>query len=156
MGQREDLATCSYPEFTTDMGLPVRCSLGFPRYQLTYPIDAWLPELTPKPDYLRAPIDVYNRRFFGQLEEVGIPGFERLFDGLRKRFGDGEDRLVFLCFEQLGDRKKDGRINRSRGEGCHRRGFASWWERKTGQSIPELGALPSKIPPDDADQGALF
>jgi hypothetical protein len=161
MAERVDLATCSYPEFTADMGIPVRCSLGYPRYRLSYTIEARLPELTPKADYLTASLEVYNRRFFGQLNEVGTMGFEKLFDRLRERYGTGDpedpaNRLVFLCFEQLGDRKKDGRLNKSRGDGCHRRGFASWWERETGQQIPEFGALPSKVPPDDAAEGALF
>lgn len=156
MAVRDDLATCSYPEFTEDMGVPVRCSYGFPRYRLNYQVVAALPELTPKQDYLFADLAVYNRRFFGQLDAVGPHGFELLFEQLRDRYDVGDRRLVFLCFEQLGDRKKDGRINKSRSEGCHRRGFAAWWQRLTGQTIPELGALPSKIPPDDAAQGALF
>jgi hypothetical protein len=40
----------------------------------------------------------------------------------------GSAGLVLLCFEDVLE-----------GEFCHRRVFATWWEEKIGEHVPELG-----------------
>ena len=148
MALRADLATCSYPEFKSEMGLPVRISLGYPRYKLNYELEskAKLWALTPRRDYLSAPIDVYNERFTAQLERHGVDGINADVEEVKEMFG--AERLVLLCFERLGRHPKTGKLPKST-EGCHRRDFARWYFDKTGDIIPELGSLPEVVEEPD-------
>ena len=140
---RDDVATCSYSEFRPDMGLPVRISLGYPQFPLRYEISktAKLWELTPRKDYLRAPLAVYNEKFHAQLERYGPQLIEDKFLWLKQEHG--ASRVVLLCFEKLSNPKNV--------EGCHRRDFAAWWLEKTGEVIPELGSMPD-TPPEPPEE----
>lgn len=46
----------------------------------------------------------------------------------------GSDRLVLLCFCDLSAPPPAG--------WCHRRMFATWWQERTGDAVPELAELP--------------
>ncbi len=151
------IATCSYREFDPAMGIPVRTSLGVPRWTLPYPHDfkkAWVWEITPRRDYLRASDAVYTERFYAQLEEAGVDGIRKKFERISAAMGAGT--LVLLCFEDV----------RAKGwHSCHRRMFADWWKESTGEDVPEYGKNPerdhvhlpggvSKMPPPAAPRPA--
>lgn len=134
------LATCSYPEFQDTFGLPVKISLYGVRYKLKYKIppasNMW--ELTPRADYLKAPDDVFNARYYNQLDNMGVDLLRERFAALAKEHD--ATTLVFLCFERLGKDRTGKPV--SVGTYCHRRMFAAWWQRHTGEIVPELGSLP--------------
>lgn len=134
-----DLATCSYSEFDPAMGIPVRTSLGVPRWPLPYEHDwkkAQVWEITPRRDYLRASDAEYTRRFYAQLAEAGVAGIQRSFDRVQAAMGPGT--LVLLCFENV----------RAKGwHSCHRRMFADWWFSETGQIVEEFGSSPDRERP---------
>lgn len=120
------LATCSFYEFRPDMGQPVRISLGVPKFRLSWRLPSVrLEELTPRGWYFRAPPEVFARKFLEQLDQVGVDRLRGIFEDTLE--GDGP--LVLLCFE------RDVRS----GNDCHRRRFADWWQKNTGEFVPELG-----------------
>lgn len=119
------LATCSFKRFTEDMGLPVRISLGYPRWSLKYELKAAMRELMPRREYLRVDSDAeFNERYTAQLDWYGTKALAQKMDGLRD--GWKADRLVLMCFEE-------DRVD------CHRGTFADWWRDKTDVQIPEFG-----------------
>lgn len=126
-----ELATCSYSEFKTEMGYPVRISIGSPRFKTNYELKDNHWSLTPRASYLRASDAV----FYGSLEDqMSKRGAQKIWDDLlviSKRAG--QERLVLLCFERL-DRRDD----------CHRTFVAKWMGQQLGIEIPELGATPDK------------
>lgn len=136
------LFTCSYQEYKPEMGLAVRISLGKPKW---WPENALHPrafvwEITPRREYLRASDEEYERQFFGQLERYGVNEIDQKFRQIAQSLG--EQRLVLLCFEDL-----------SKNTLCHRRDFASWWKARTGVDIPEVGARSrTKIHPEDTPE----
>lgn len=125
------LGTCSYSEYHPDMGASVRISLGLPRgaTHVTVP-DCSIHELTPRGWYLNKAADEYLKHFREQLDRYGVEEIGDIFEKLTG-FVSGRP-LILLCFERL-----------NRNPECHRRDFADWWEEKTGEIIPELGAKPS-------------
>lgn len=141
-----DLATCSYGEFKPEMGIPVRASLGLPRYVLPYTLDprAKVWEITPRNTYLKASDEVYERSYLEQLEGYGVETIDRRFVQIASVMGG--ERLVVMCFERLGAKThsgiRAGLSDPAAGEAliCHRRLFASWWEQQTGRVVPELGS----------------
>jgi hypothetical protein len=83
------------------------------------------------------PFKKFERLYVARLEEFGVEAIasvlQALVDGHRS-FGSGPKPLgaegegaVLLCFEKVHE-----------GEDCHRRTFAAWWEKKTGNVVPEL------------------
>ena len=134
------LATCSYSQFKPEMGLPVRASLGGPRWwKKPIPREQTVFEIAPGRQYFKEPDDeVFHAKFRAQLDRIGV---EHLID----RFNDVGfsagcaigDTLVAMCFEKLMT-WDDLR--------CHRSMFRIWWLEQTGEQIPELG-----LPPDTPD-----
>jgi hypothetical protein len=123
------LATCSYREFKPDMGVPVRTSLGQPRWWRTpIPQSAVVSEITPRGWYFHASEDDFLAAYTAQLSRYGAEAIQARFDAIAAEFGEP---LVLLCFEQL-----------QTGAECHRTDFRLWWLGQTGQDTPELGALP--------------
>lgn len=127
-----DLATCSYTGFTPAMGVPVRISIGVPRFRLSYHKagSGWvtIPELYPRPEYVQMPRDerdTFRRRYQADLKGRTEAIRRRLDDTSR----DYEGRLVLLCFEKAVTGVLD----------CHRRMFAEFWELLTGDEVPEIG-----------------
>jgi len=121
------LATCSYKEFTPKMGVPVRTSLGRPRWWKTpIPEAAFVSEITPRGWYFHATEDDFLEAYTAQLDRYGPEAIQARFTAIAAEFGEP---LVLLCFEQL-----------QTGAECHRTDFRLWWLRQTGQDIPELGA----------------
>lgn len=128
------LATCSYREYRPEMGVPVRISLGRPRWWTTpIPDSASIPELTPRGSYLNAPEPDFLEAYDAQLSRYGTGHLQARFAAIAGVHGEP---LVLLCFENL-----------ATGDLCHRRQFAAWWYAETGQEVPEMGAQPPSWAP---------
>jgi hypothetical protein len=151
-------ATCSFMEYKPEMGgVPVRSSNGFPRFahQLTYrlttdvngvPVAHSLPVTWPAHDTIKWPMDQFAPAYLAKLEKAGVDAIRAAADRLRDQLGvDPDTRLVLLCYERLATKP---------GLHCHRNLFAAWWQDKTGEEVPELGAVPQ--PEIRAQQEGLF
>lgn len=130
-------ATCSFPEYeATTGGIPVRISNGYPRYRLTYPLPGtskW-PLLFPDRQQITWPLERFAPVYLQKLDSLGVQAIrDSARDLLRQLGADENERLVLLCFEQLA--KKPDLY-------CHRTVFATWWTERTGEDVPELGAMP--------------
>lgn len=125
-----ELATCSYSEYRTTMGLAVRTSVGSPKW-FTHTMAVW-ESLAPQPWTLRMPIEPYRERYLNKLNTIGVDQLKD--EALRISVAAGQDRLVLLCFEAL--YKPDA--------WCHRSMFGKWWEEQTGQKVEELGRVDSQ------------
>lgn len=110
------------------MGIPVRTSVGAPRWKLKYEMHATLKILAPSYAMLKLPYEVYKERYLEQLEAHSVTKIHQQFESLLRTYQKYGDRLVLLCFEDV----------IGKGDWCHRRMFAKWWEEKTGQTVPEL------------------
>jgi hypothetical protein len=119
-----ELATSSYRQFRPSMGLPVRITLGKPRFRLGYEYEE-IRFLAPTPRIFRLEGEKFEREYKHRLDEIGVDRLRRIFEERARRCRT--TRLVFLCFEDV-----------LRGEYCHRRHFAAWWEAHTGEVVAEL------------------
>ena len=119
-------ATCSYHEFTDDMGVPVQASLGRPKFPLRYDLRLDLWAVTPRGFYLRSPFPEYEAAMTAQLD-YGVPRLRNDFARISRSAGGRTP--VILCFERL-----------NRPGWCHRTIVREWWARTTGEVVPELGA----------------
>jgi len=94
-----NLATCSYAEFRPEMGIPVRISLGRPRWWSgTLAVGALVTEITPRGWYLRRPEPEYVEAYGEQLARYGVEVIQTQFDAIDAEHGEP---LVLLCFETL-------------------------------------------------------
>lgn len=110
--------------------VPIRITVGAPRFSLAYKLAGSIPELAPE----RAWFDRldFEQVYLGKVAGFGVPYLRERFEGLGPS-------LVFLCFENV-----------QAGEICHRRMFADWWTGQTGEIIAELTDLgPVKKPPKE-------
>jgi hypothetical protein len=129
------LFTCSYTEFRENMGVPVRFTVGYPRFlKLDYKIVGWARLPTPTKDILSLPLDAYTVAYRRILNTAGV-------DAIRAelaKLAPGADRVVLLCYERLNETDK----TTGQPKWCHRRIFSTYWEETTGEEVPELGASP--------------
>ncbi|WP_329326711.1 hypothetical protein [Streptomyces sp. NBC_01689] len=132
------LATCTYQEFTPDMGIPVRTTAGHPRFRLGYKVAGHAKTLTPTRALLaqNLPEDAYEFSYRRQLTEVGIDAIRAELEAIAAQHESGRP-LVLLCFD---------RLNKP-GNWCHRTQAARFLTEQTGQEIPELGACPAPAAP---------
>ena len=125
------LATARYQDHQSIIAsglVPVRSSLGAPRWRLKYELSERLRSITPTRTML-AIKDVYEfaTAYRVHLDEVGVEAVQTEIANISATHD--EKPLLLLCFEDV----------RELGEmSCHRRVFARWWEEKTGQVVPEL------------------
>ena len=133
---RVELATNSYRQFKPRMGVPVRITLGKPRFRLSYSYEE-IRLLAPTPRIFRLGSDDFEHEYREHLEKIGFEWLQAIFEEVAGRH-EGS-RLVLLCFENV-----------LAGESCHCRTFARWWEEQSGQAIPELN------PEDYRAQERLF
>lgn len=133
------LFTNRYQEYQTQQGVPVRITLGAPRFKLPYRIVHSVRELAPRREYFSKPLPAFTAAYRQDLDRAGA---ERLA-GLLQAIADtaGDHRLVLLCFEDLADPTL----------WCHRRIFASWWKDVTGDEVRELGPRADRY-----EQGTLM
>lgn len=115
----------SNPELKTGNYTAVRISLGTPKWPIGYNLDAEMPDLMPfglLNKFER--YEDFERAYFARLNQKGV---QRILSQLQRFERLGKD-VVLLCYEDI--RKPD--------DWCHRRTFADWWLKTTGEAIPEL------------------
>lgn len=121
------LATCSYSQFTPDMGVPVGTSVGkhrgFPHAEQVDALKPWTTfrKMSDRP--LSEQRDRYQRQLTDTEQRVS-----RALHDLTARYPG--HRLVLLCWCDLS--RPDTGPN-----GCHRRWAADWLEQR-GLTVPEL------------------
>jgi hypothetical protein len=104
--------------------LKVGVSLGEPKWPLPYKhVSCRL--LNPLPIALKLPDGEARMSFLEKMQRVGVSRVKEEFKKIEEASG-GMD-IVLLCWENVW-----------KGEGCHRRWFAEWWEKETGEIIEEL------------------
>ncbi|MGW3031273.1 hypothetical protein ACWDCB_08555 [Streptomyces sp. NPDC001178] len=123
------LFTNRYQAFQPTQGVPVRITLGAPRFKLPYSLKHAVRELAPRREYFTRPLLEFTTAYRTDLDQLGPA---RIAERLREIVNTEQDhRLVLLCFEDLADPK----------QWCHRRVFAAWWKDVTGDEVRELGPL---------------
>lgn len=107
--------------------IKVSIAVGSPRWPVGY---EWVKCRCLAPHGLRnLRGEAYKVAYLAKLDELGV---EVIKDNLETiGLEDGGDRgIVLLCYEDV-----------SAGAVCHRRMFADWWLRQTGEIVRELEAL---------------
>lgn len=147
------LATCTFRGYDPAMGVPVRTTVGSPRW-VRYPMEQ-SKLVTPYGVFGKTedPAE-YQRLYLARLTDHGAGTVSEELAAIRARH-DGR-RLVILCFCDV--TRPDG--------WCHRRMWAEWFQEFIGQAIPELTlppgadphpAVPTGLPAcEPSPQGALF
>ena len=116
----------SKPELKTGKYTAVRISLGTPKWPIGYNLDAEMKDLMPFG--LLGKFERYEdfeRAYFERLDQKGV---QRIFSQLQRFERLGKD-VVLLCYED---------IRKGPDDWCHRRTFADWWLKNTGEALPEL------------------
>ena len=113
----------SNPELKKGIYKTVRISIGKPRWEVGYRLDAEISDLMPFGLKGEA-LEVFKRAYVSKLEKIG---FEKIKAHLEQLQEDGKD-VVLLCYEDI--RKPEA--------WCHRTMFADWWHKMTGETIEEL------------------
>ena len=115
----------SNPELKTGKYTAVRISLGTPKWPIGYNLDAEMPDLMPFGLLNKfEQYEDFERAYFARMDQKGV---QRILSQLQRFERLGKD-VVLLCYEDI--RKPD--------DWCHRRTFADWWLKNTGEAIPEL------------------
>lgn len=137
--QKFELFTVNYPRFQPAMGTPIQASNGRPRYALKYDLTLSCREVYPPWALVRGDHseEHFRREYQAHLDTIGLDTFASRFRALATASGD--ERLVLLCFEDLS----------KPGWWCHRRHFADWWKRLTGEEVRELGPTGPPAPVDN-------
>lgn len=133
------LFTSRYQEYQPSQGVPVRITLGAPRFKLPYKLAHSVRELAPRRDYFSKPLPEFTTAYRADLDRLGAARVAQLLEAIAEE--EGDHRLVLLCFEDL----------TKPAEWCHRRVFASWWRDVTGDVVRELGPVA-----DQYEQGTLM
>lgn len=139
-----EIATCSYGEFRQELGYPVRCSVGFPKWfpdQLN--MFAW-ENVFPKFHWKALPYQEFRRRYMAMLDGHGADKLRGDIAWMAEQYarthdGDLPQRLVLLCFEKL---------SKGPDNWCHRTMLAEYLKANLNLAVVELGAMPG----DDLDQ----
>ena len=133
------LFTNRYQAYQPPQGVPVRITLGAPRFKLPYSLTHAVRELAPRKEYFTKPQPEFTVAYRADLDALGAV---RIAERLREiAQAEGDHRLVLLCFEDLSDPQ----------QWCHRRIFAAWWKDTTGDEVRELSPLA-----DQYQQGTLI
>ncbi|MFD4315021.1 hypothetical protein [Streptomyces sp. NPDC058548] len=135
------IATCTFQEFTTDMGTPVRTTAGHPRFALRYKLGGHARLVTPAWELVQQARkglaeDGYQFQYRRQLTAAGIDAIRAELTAIAGA-NDLDAPVVLLCFDKLG----------VAGNWCHRTHFRKFWTEMTGEDVPELGATSLAGPP---------
>lgn len=135
-----ELYTARYQAFADRMGVPVRTTVGVPRWKLNYPLVHHLREATPTSAMVsgarsgRLDEEGYRGLYVARLDEIGAAAIAAAAMKIARQAS--ADRLVLLCFDDL----------TKPGEWCHRTMFADWWLTRTGDQVREIGSVPDREP----------
>ena len=124
-----DLATSRYgaKDLILQSGrIPIRITVGQPRWPLGYALAYTVRELAPTRPMLGLSTDIFEQTYRARLNDLGVEAIRALLQ--RCCDDSGNDRLVVLCFENVDEP----------GKSCHRRMLATLWQEQTGQGVPEL------------------
>ncbi len=114
--------------------IPVGISLDKPQLELAFQVAFFIKELAPTPEMLYMKYDTFKAKYFQKLGSLSIDSLRKRFEKISRsccrdaRTITNGNGIVLLCFEDI--TQPD--------QWCHRRMFAEWWERKTGEKIEEL------------------
>jgi hypothetical protein len=118
------LFTGRYATWKPGHGVPIRTTVGAPRFWRHGPLD-FVKELAPFGIFGKGlPTDVARRRYLDRMEAKVDQSVAALADLTRQHPGE---RLCVLCFEDV-----------HAGQECHRRWFAEWFEHRFGLEVPEV------------------
>lgn len=120
-----ELATGRYSTFDPSMGVPVAITLGRPKFPLRYKLEHEARRLAPWGLFDVKDPDEFTSRYRERLDKLDLDALLMKFEAISAQHGGL--RAVLLCFEDV-----------HAGQFCHRRVFAEWFERRTGQRAPEL------------------
>lgn len=135
-----DLLTSRYQNHALEnvAAAKVGITRGNPRMRLPYRY-SMLKLLAPSREtFALAKIDDqagFRALYLRGLEQQGAAVIRRQLQLLADRAG--QQGLVLLCFDNV-----------EAGEWCHRTFFAQWWQRETGQEVPELTGAGELVSPD--------
>lgn len=121
-------ATCSYIEFDPSYGIPVKSTVGHPRFKLRYQLAANWQHAAPDRAALRLEPVSFRRCYTEKLRRFGSDYFGDRAAELRAS-ARRDEPVVLLCFDKLW--LPDAF--------CHRTIFAEWFQSLTGEQVPELG-----------------
>lgn len=105
--------------------IPVRITLGAPRFKLPYRLVENLRVLAPMRKIFHLEDAQFSDAYSDQLERAGVKEIRSFLAHVQER-NPGAD-VALCCFEDV-----------HAGQICHRRMFADWWFERTGERIPEL------------------
>jgi len=141
-----DLRTSRYQNhqsIITSGLVPVRTTLGTPRWKMKYELLANLKVLAPTREIFRMEDpDEFEQAYRDHLAVAGVDAIAEQIASISAAHGG--QGLVLLCFEDVAEL---GEMS------CHRRGFARWWEEMTGQVVPELSAGAAVSSAEDQPKG---
>lgn len=66
----------------------------------------------------------YRQKYFERLDGYGVEKIRKIMTEL----SGGHENIILMCHEK--DKNE-----------CHRSMFAEWWEKNTGEKIPEFGEI---------------
>jgi hypothetical protein len=120
-----DLATGRYQSFDPAQGVPVRTTVGRPRFRLGYELKHEIRELAPV-GLMNLDGAEFEAAYRARLDRLDLGALVERFEAISA--AEGGQRVVLLCFEDVWA-----------GQACHRRTFAAWFEEQPdGWSVPEL------------------
>ncbi|MFC9222180.1 DUF488 family protein [Streptomyces hygroscopicus] len=123
------LFTNRYQAYQPPQGVPVRITLGAPRFRLAYQLRHVVRELAPRKEYFSKPLPEFTSAYRADLDRLGATWIAARLQEIAET--EKKHRLVLLCFEDLTDPA----------QWCHRRIFAKWWKDVTGDEVRELSPL---------------
>lgn len=120
-----ELFTNRYQEFDPSQGVPVRTTVGAPKFRLPYEMKYQSLYIKPGPWFNSISDMEFRRRYLNLLDRHGVDRIRHELEHICEAAGSG--RLVLLCFDDV-----------AKGRLCHRSLFAEWWEAHTGEQVREL------------------
>lgn len=138
-----EIATCSFGEFRPEMGMPVRASVGAPRW-FSHPHACW-ENVYPERHWLHLPYAQYLPRYLDKLDSHGPAKLradltEMASTFARRNGGEVPTTAVLLCYEKLSKVLPGNEPN-----WCHRTMLAEWIKFHLEVDVVELGALPGPV-----------
>ena len=113
------------PELKSENYTAIRISIGAPRWKIGYTLAGAIKDLMPIGlRHIENP-EEFCCLYYERLDSIGVDNIRnqiQYYESLGKP-------VVLLCFEDI---RKGGN------NWCHRSAFAKWWQKRTGEIIPEL------------------